>query len=458
MNPRIEAAISTDEMIVDLFAGAGGASEGIEAAAGRPADIAINHDAAAIRMHQTNHPDTKHFISDIWEVDPREATGGRPVGLLWMSPDCKHFSRAKGQTPVQASVRALADVLHTWIEKAPPRIIILENVQEFEGWGPLLETEKGLRPDPDRVGETFRAWLAKIVNAGYSVDFKPMNAADYGAATTRVRLFLIARRDRDAVIFPEATHDKKAADGLEPWIPVANVINWEHPTKSIFNRTRPLAEATMNRIAMGLERYVTNGDPYIVRHGHYSKRTGAGIRPGAGAGLFRGQGLDAPIGTICATNDKNLVVPWLVKHYGGMVGNPMSDTLGTITTRDSQSVADALLAPVDATDRGHDVAAFLVKYFGTAVGQSMRSPLGTLTTKDRYALIQVHGQPYRIIDVRMRMLQPDELYKAQGFRADYIHTHDYDGRKFTKTEQIRFVGNSVCPAAAEALVGAQVAA
>ena len=209
---------------------------------------------------------------------------------------------------------------------------------------------------------------------------------------------------------------------------------------------------------MGSERYVSNGDPFIVRHGHYSKKTGAGLVPGKGAGLFRGQSLDNPLATICATNDKNLVVPWLIKNYGGMVGNPITDTLGTVTARDSQSLAAALIAPEGATDRSAAVHAFLLKYYGTAVGQSMKAPLHTITTKDRFALIQVHGTPYRIIDIGFRMLQPGELYRAQGFPSTYQHEVDAEGVAFTKTKQTALCGNSVSPPVAEALIAEQMAA
>jgi DNA (cytosine-5)-methyltransferase 1 len=448
----------TGELVIDNFAGGGGASTGIEAAIGRPCDIAINHNADAIRMHQANHPETRHYVEDIWQVDPREACSGLPVGLVWFSPDCTHFSRARGYKPV---IRGLAWTVVRWAKAVAPRVMVMENVEEFQTWGPLIEVERNgetvQMPDPDRKGETFERWVAKLRDLGYAIEFRSLNAADYGAPTTRRRLFMIARRDRmqDQVVFPEATHGK----GRDlPWVPAHEVIDWTLNCPSIFTRKRKLADATMNRIAMGVERYVSNGDPFIVRHGHYSKRTGAGLLPGKGAGLFRGQSLDDPLATICATNDKNLVVPWLIKHYGGMVGNPMTDTIGTVTARDSQSLAAALLAPEGATDRSAQVNAFLLKYYGTAVGQSMKQPLHTITTKDRFALIEVLGTPYRIIDIGMRMLQPGELYSAQGFPTGYQHEVDGEGVAFTKTQQIALCGNSVAPPVAEAIVAEQMAA
>ena len=416
-------------------------------------------------MHEANHPETKHYREDIWQVDPREACSGLPVGLVWFSPDCTHFSKARGYKPVEKKIRGLAWTVVRWAKAVRPRVMVLENVEEFESWGPTITVRKRIKgvmqdvemPDPKRAGQTFRQWAAKLRDLGYAIEFRVLNAADYGAPTTRRRLFMVARRDRmqDQIVFPDGTH----GEGRElPWIPAHEVIDWSIPVPSIFTRKRPLVQATMNRIAMGIERYVVKGQPFIVRHGHYSTKSGAGLVPGAGAGLFRGQGLDKPLATICATNDKNLVVPWLIKNYGGMVGNPMTDTVGTVTARDSQAWGSALLAPEGMEDRSRQVAAFLLKYYGTAVGQSMRQPVGTLTTKDRFALIEVHGEPYRIVDIGFRMLQPNELYHAQGFPSTYQHREDADGKAFTKTQQIALCGNSVAPPVAEAIVREQMAA
>jgi DNA (cytosine-5)-methyltransferase 1 len=486
------------ELVIDCFAGGGGATSGIEAAIGRPVDIALNHNEHAIRMHETNHPETRHYVEDIWAVDPRVACGGLPVGLVWMSPDCKHFSRAKGTVPVDKKVRGLAWAALRWAKAVKPRMFVLENVEEFQDWGPLRwdAAKGGYVPDPDKKGLTFKIWLGKLRGQGYAIEYRSIMAADHGTPTTRKRLFIVARRDRTEITFPDATHSKKG-NGLLPWVPAHAVLDFDYECKSIFNRKRPLAPATMNRIAMGIPKFVTGGDPYIVRHGHYSKRTGAGLVPGKGAGLFRGQSIHQPLATVCATNDKNLVVPllapftvncsnassrfrgqsiekplgtvmtkahhglvipWLIKHYGGMTGNDIRQTVGTITSRDSQALAKALLVPAGATDRSAQVNAFLIKYYGTGVAHSVKNPLDTVTTKDRFALVEVLGTPYRIVDIGMRMLQPRELYRAQGFAEDYQIDVDLYGRGFTKTQQTAMVGNSVCPQVAQAVIEEQLAA
>ena len=436
------------ELVVDNFAGGGGASTGLERAIGRPVDIAINHDSKAIALHKANHPETKHYCENIWKVDPREACAGRPVGIAWFSPDCTHFSRAKGTAPVKKEIRGLAWVVVRWAKTVAPRVIVLENVEEFETWGPLL----GDRPDPARKGETFRKWLAKLTDLGYSIEFRSLVAADYGAPTLRKRLYLIARRDGGALTWPGASH------GLgrpEAWKPAHEIIDWDLPCPSIFERRRPLAEGTLRRIAKGIHRYVIGTrQPFIVRHGHYSKRTGAGLREGCGAGTFRGQSLEDPLATICATNDKNLVLPHLTKHYGGMVGHEVDRPIGTITGKDHHALTAALLrqANVPAQERRPaEVRAFLTKYYGTGGGQPLLEPLHTVTSKDTFGLVQVAGQSYQIADIGMRMLQPRELFDAQGFPADYLIDLEVKGRRLSKADQTRMAGNSVCPDVAEAI-------
>lgn len=555
--PQIRASFALPgELVVDNFAGGGGASTGIEAALGRPVDIAINHDAAAIAMHKANHPETKHYQEDIWQVDPREAAAGRPVGLLWASPDCTHFSRAKGTQPRKKEIRALAWVVIRWAETVRPRCILLENVEEFQTWGPLGEDG---RPDPTQLGADFRAWLAKLVDLGYQVAFRTLVAADYGSPTTRRRLFLIARCDGGPLVFPEPTHGKACPN---PWRPAAEVIDWSLPCPSIFDRPRPLAEATLKRIAAGIRRFVieaadpfiiplthqgdrrthsihepvrtvtganrgelalvnpflakyhggehghTRGqgleeplrtldtsnrfalvEPFIVRHGHYSTITGAGLREGCGAGTFRGQQLDAPLGTVCATNDKHLVVPFVAKHFGGPNGHqtpgaPVSAPLSAVTAKDHHGLAAAFLTKFYGTSTGSgmqmplptvtagggrggghlaEVRAFLLKYYSggekasEAQQQSLFAPLHTVTTKARFGLVTVHGEQYEIVDIGMRMLQPHELFAAQGFPATYdITCESTRGRPLTKTEQTALAGNSVCPDVARALVAANL--
>lgn len=513
--PAIRAAFDMlpGELAIDSFAGGGGASTGIEAAIGRPCDLAINHDPAAIAMHKANHPETKHACENIWEVDPRQACAGRAVGLAWFSPDCTHFSRAKGTKPLKKEIRGLAWVVIRWAKSVRPRVILLENVQEFQTWGPLGEDG---RPDKGRSGETFRAWLAQLVDLGYQVEFRTLVAADHGAPTTRKRLYLIARCDGRPIVWPNETHGEGCAN---PWRAASEVIDWSLPCPSIFERKRPLAEATMRRIAAGIRRYVvgaadpfiltyygqsigresaaplptvTSRDrfalvtPFIVRHGHYSTITGAGLRPGCGAGTFRGQPLSKPLATVCATNDKHVVVPVIVKHFGGGPnGKPappisVRGPLGAITAVDHHGLVAAFMtkfygtstpmsAPLptvtaNAKGGGHlaEVRAFLLKYHGgerhAARGQQLSLPLRTVDTANRFALVEVHGERYQIVDIGMRMLQPHELFAAQGFPSDYIICPEYNGKPLTKTAQIRLVGNSVCPPVAHAIVHANARA
>jgi DNA (cytosine-5)-methyltransferase 1 len=469
--PQIRASFE-DELVVDSFAGGGGASTGIEAALGRPIDIAINHDAEAIAMHQANHPRTRHYCENVWEVDPVEACGGRPVGLAWFSPDCKHFSRAKGTALRDQKIRGLAWVVIRWARTVRPRVICLENVAEFQTWGPL---DNAGQPVKEKAGRTFRMWVGKLRALGYQVEFRELVAADYGTPTTRRRLFMVARCDGQPIVWPAPSHGKGRA---QKWQPAASIIDWSLPCPSIFGRSKPLAEATLRRIATGVERFVLGtahpfvmkyhgGDagqaervhplgeplrtldasnrfalvePFLVRHGHYSTITGAGLREGCGAGTFRGQQLGLPLATVCATNDKHLVVPFIAKHYGGVVGHDARSTLGTVTAQDHHSLVEA----------------FLIKYYGTGTPASAQLPLGTVTARDRFALVTVHGEPYRIVDLGMRMLQPHELFAAQGFPRDYDIAPIHNGKPLTKTAQTRLAGNSVCPQLSEAIVAANV--
>jgi DNA (cytosine-5)-methyltransferase 1 len=446
------------ELIVDSFAGGGGASTGMEAATGRPVDVAINHNPKAIAMHAANHPHTRHYTCDVWEVDPREATRGQPVGLAWFSPDCRHFSRAKGAKPVRKEIRGLAWVAVRWAQQVRPRVIILENVTEFETWGPL---DAHGRPREDAKGETFKRWVRKLRQLGYAVEWRYLVAADYGAPTTRRRLYLVARCDGLPIVWPDATH----GEGLLPYVPAHAVIDWSLRCPSVFERTRPLADATLDRLAEGIRRFVlTAAEPFILRHGHYSTRTGAGLRhiPG-GPGTWRGQSLHQPMTTVCATDDRHLVAPHVVKHYGGVYGHRADATLGTITARDHHSLCTTLLERAGAVaptgERSDQVAAFLAKYYGTgSVGQDVREPLHTITSKARFAVVQVEGVPHRIADVGMRMLSPRELYRAQGFPDSYVIDQGVGGRRLSKADQIAMCGNSVSPFAAEAITRAQLSA
>ncbi|MEP6651799.1 MAG: DNA cytosine methyltransferase [Myxococcales bacterium] len=327
------------ELVVDNFAGGGGASTGIEAAINRPVDIAINHSPEAIAMHKANHPGTKHYCENIWEVDPVEACAGRPVGLAWFSPDCTHFSRAKGTQPVKKEIRGLAWVVVRWAETVRPRVILLENVEEFQTWGPVVDG----RPDPARMGETFREWTAKLTSLGYTLEFRTLVAADYGTPTTRKRLFLIARRDASGISWPAPTH---GAGRAAPWRAAAEIIDWSLPCLSIFERTRPLADATLKRIATGIRRYILEAaNPFVVPLTHQGDarantvaeplRTVTADHRGElalvepfifGVGGRMGQSpprsVDRPYQTITAKGDAALAFPFLVRHghYSHLTG------------------------------------------------------------------------------------------------------------------------------------------
>jgi DNA (cytosine-5)-methyltransferase 1 len=396
-------------LIVDNFAGGGGASTGIEAALGRSVSIAIDHSPAALAMHAANHPGTQHRCESVWAVDPIEACAGRPVDLAWFSPDCTHFSRAKGAAPKCSKRRALASVVIRWARTVRPRVVVLENVEEFLTWGPLDEHGQ---PDPRKAGRSFRCWLGKLRAQGYTVEWRVLCAADFGAPTTRRRLFLVARCDGEAIRWPTPTHGK----GRTPWRTAAEIIDWSIPCPSIFGRKKPLAEATQKRIAEGLRRYVLNTKPFL-----------------------RGD-----------------VAAFVTKHYGGVYGQQAELPLGTITGRDHHALTTATLAK---TLGKHDVRGWLIKYYGgsgrpESQQQSLLEPLHTVTGTARFGLVMVSGEPYEIVDIGMRMLAPHELFAAQGFPGDYRLDCDLGGKPLTKTQQIELCGNSVAPPVAEAIVRA----
>lgn len=467
-------------LIIDSFAGGGGASTGIEAALGRPVDIAINHDYAAIMMHKANHPHTRHYCEDVWEVDPREATGGRPVDLMWASPDCKHFSKAKGGKPVDKKIRGLAWVVVKWAREVRPRIIILENVEEFQTWGPL----RGNRPCPERKGQTFSLFIGRLKRLGYQVDWRELVACDYGAPTSRRRLFLIARCDGEPIVWPKATHGDPdsllvKSGMLKPWRSAAEIIDWSIPCPSIFTRKKPLVENTMRRIARGLSRFVLEEpDPYLVE-------VGGGLaapfisQSYAGGYKCAGRNMAQPLPTVTAVDHNNLVAPYLIPvGYGENKGQAprVKDArlpLNTVVASNKHFLAAPFLSryygkstggsvkkPLNTiTSQGDHIAevrAFLIKYYGQGYGQSLKMPLDTVTGHDRFGLVTVQGVDYQIVDIGMRMLEPRELYNAHGFSPDYIIDRGADGKPMTKKEQVAKVGNSVVPVMAEALVKANM--
>lgn len=396
-----------DELVVDSFAGGGGASTGIEQALGRPVDVAINHDPQAIAMHRINHPSTTHYTESVFKVDPEAITGNQPVGLLWASPDCTHHSKAKGGAPRSPRVRGLAWVVIRWARRVKPRVIMLENVEEFEDWGPLLDDG---RPCPERRGTTFRLWVNQLRAAGYAVEWRQLRACDYGAPTTRKRLFVAARRDGLPIVWPRATHGL----GLRPYRTAAECIDWSLPCPSIFERARPLAENTMRRIAAGVRRYLMDAaNPFV-----------------------------APVGN---------VVAFLAKHYTGVVGQSLTRPIGTVTTVDHHSLVTVSMHGPHA-----DAArSFITKYYGNERdGLGLNEPPHTITTVDRFGLVTVRGESNTVSDIGMRMLAPRELYRAQGFPDSYRIDMGADGRALTQRAQVRMCGNSVCPPIAAALVRA----
>lgn len=535
------------ERIIDSFAGGGGASKGIEFALGRSPDIAINHDRHALAMHEQNHPKTLHVLEDVWKANLRKLTKGVPVGMLWASPDCKHFSRAKGGKPVAKEIRSLAWTVCKWAEQVQPRVIFLENVREFEDWGPLIplwtcrecdwkgtegqatlirvrrrcprceslklmQTEE-MVPCKDRKGQTFKRFCGRLRNLGYTLEHKNLDAADYGAPTHRRRLFLIARCDGEQIIWPEPTHGKsesesnrrgvrrssrRASQGsfdfvhqsLAPYRTAAECIDWEIPCPSIFERKRALAEKTGYRIAHGIKRYVLDDpQPFLVAVNHgesggrrwypldepfrtMSQKLGEALIVPTLVRQFGGSTANSitdPVATVTAggMGKTSLVSAYLAKHFGGMVGCRLDQPGPTTTMRGTQNqiVAANLIhlnhgdkqwssvtEPMRTLTTGNHAAlvySFLVKYFGTAIGQSLLEPLGSVTTKERYGLVTVtiDGELYVIVDIGMRMLTPRELARAQGFPDDYILPK-------AKTRATAAIGNSVCPPIARAIVAA----
>lgn len=414
-------------LIIDSFAGGGGASTGIKMATGRDPDIAINHNAEAMAMHRANHPNTKHYIEDIWGVDPIAVTEGQPVDLMWLSPDCTHFSRAKGSAPKSPRIRGLANVVFTWILYVRPRIIILENVEEFKDWGPLDENDKIIEA---LKGKLFNRYINSLKWWGYHVDYRKLTACDYGAPTSRKRFFLIARCDGRPVTWPSKTHGPGTGN---PYKTAAECIDWSIPCPSIFNRDKQLADNTLRRIAKGVVKFVINNpDPFIVSFKNGNQ--------------------------IC---EVNYPLPTQTsKDTFGLVEAKLSPFLTEHANASSQRVFSAdepLLATVMPGGGGKTglVSAFITKYYGNEKdGCRLTEPMDTITGKDRMGLVTVTigGENYIITDIGLRMLQPRELFNAQGFPADYIIDPVYKGRPMTKTAQVRMCGNSVCPPVAEALV------
>ncbi|HEY9544861.1 MAG TPA: DNA cytosine methyltransferase [Solimonas sp.] len=406
-------AFDLHELIVDSFAGGGGASTGIERALGRYVDVAVNHDGEALAMHEINHPRTAHIREDVWKINPRGALGGRQIGLLWASPDCKHFSKAKGGKPVSKRIRGLAGVVVKWARHCKPRVIMLENVEEFETWGPLQLVDGQWYPDPARKGETFDLFVGKLRRLGYKVEWKPMRACDYGAPTIRKRLFLVARRDGLPIVWPSPTHGK----GLIPYRTAAECIDWSIPCPSIFERKRPLAEATLKRIARGVMRYVVDAaNPFIVPIANY----GAGLRVNAA---------DEPLTTITA-NPKGgahaVVVPTLV-GVGSRAGQSRPRGLDEPTATTKTKYDTALVAATMIQAAHGEGKPDGVKRWGSGTVTS-KAPAGTMTASGSHAVVatflaQHNTMPHGGVHAGHDARSPVSTVSSTGAQQQVVTSH-----------------------------------
>lgn len=567
-----------DEIVVDFFCGGGGAGTGLEMGLGRPVTVAKNHNPAAISMHTANHPAARHYTTDVFEGDPDEECQGRPVGWFHMSPDCTHHSQAAGGQPRKREIRNLSWIGLKWGGKKKPRVISLENVKQILHWGPLIAKrdkatgrvmkldgtvaapgervpvhQQFLVPNPKRRGITWRRFVHLLEGMGYQVEWRIIKACDFGAPTSRERLFMIARCDGQPIVWPEPTHAKKPSKDQQKWRTAADCIDWTVPSKSIFGRKKALADATLRRVAKGMKKFVIDSpQPFIVPIANWSgelaqsadeplrtvtswprggsfamaspvilpathqgaDRVNDPAEPlptvtaanrgelmmaspmmvGTGGPSFSGKPVpaDQPVGTLLTQNHRALVAAFIEQANGGFNTTPAKgadEPMSTVTNTGSQQrLATASLAtlrrncigraidePVPTMTAGAEhhallkytlspeheegalrVAAFLVSYYGASHASDANEPLPTITTKDRLALVTVYvkGTPYVIVDICLRMLQPHELYRAQGFPASYIIDKGADGKPFTKTEQVHMCGNSVSPPPMAALARA----
>ncbi|MEC4239099.1 DNA cytosine methyltransferase [Pseudomonas sp. DSV-1] len=604
-----------DEIVVDFFCGGGGAGTGLEMGLGRTVTVAKNHSPAAISMHTVNHPHAKHFTTDVFEGDPDTECSGRAVGWFHMSPDCTHHSQAAGGQPRKREIRNLSWIGLKWAGKKRPRVISLENVKQILHWGPLVAkrckatgrvvklggeiakpgevvpvSEQFLVPNQKRRGQTWSVFVAELQRLGYVVEWRVIKACDFGAPTSRERLFMIARCDGQSIVWPEPTHAKNPAKGQQKWRTAAECIDWTIPSKSIFGRKKDLAPATLRRVAKGMHKFVLDAaNPFIVPIANWSgesvQSTAEPLRTvtsypkggafsvvspvlvGAGGPMYSGKpvavdqpvgtlmtqnhralaaaalvqlgngdkpgsaprsaDLGQPLGTIMASGDKYAVATALMAQMNGgfntTAAKSIEDPMTTVTNTGSQqqlvtanlvhlrgncdardlndplhtisaggthhglmtafldrqfgaSIGQSLDEPAPTITAGGGgksslvelqlspeveagalrVAAFLISYYGTSDAGDIAAPTPTITTRDRLALVTVtiKGTPYVIVDICLRMLQPAELYKAQGFPGDYIISHGADGKPFTKTQQVHMCGNSVSPPPMAALARA----
>lgn len=459
-----------DEIIVDNFAGGGGASTGIELATGRPVAIAINHDPDAILMHKTNHPYTEHIQASVWDVDPVEVCRGRKVGLAWFSPDCKHFSKAKGAALVDRNIRGLAWIVLRWAGTVRPRVIILENVEEFVTWGPV---RKG-KPIKKKAGQTFRQWKSQLEALGYVVEYRELVAADYGAPTTRKRFVLVARCDGKPIVWPERTHaprdsEEVRAGKLLPWRSAAEIIDWDIPGYSVFatkaeikekygvNAVRPLAENTMRRVIRGVDKFtVKSGTPFIVECNH------------GGDGHTRG--VQEPVNTITGKYTggvcEPIMSPFTFSNTGGSVGTDTGDPVHTIRTAGGQILSAANLIQyhteqtenvrangvsgpiptVDTSNRYGLATANLVEYFGNGKAIGVNEPMHTVTSHDREALTLAHIVEFKGQDIGQHPDRPLRTIttSAGEFAVCHVYLAKNDGRDLMHWPEIRALLNKHC--------------
>lgn len=493
------------ELIVDNFAGGGGASTGIEMATGYSVDIAINHDPEAIRMHKVNHPNTKHYCENVWAVDPVKACEGHPVALAWFSPDCKHFSKAKGGKPKDKNIRGLAWVACRWAALVRPRVIMLENVEEFKSWGPL---NRGHHPIRAKQGDTFRQFVKQLNDLGYEVQFRELVAADYGAPTKRKRFFMIARCDGVPIMWPKPTHAPTDSEEvkmglLKPYVGAYTQLDFSLPCPSIFDTSeeikekygiravRPLAPKTMQRIARGLKKFVLdNPEPFIIQckfnNDAQDIRKPLGTITTIGSHLLVapylsvnrekhfGSDMREPIHTVTSNNQHMLMTPTLIQYHsetaqGEVRGQTIEEPIMTVDGSNRYGLVTSFLSKFYKTGIGQDereplhtvttsaghfgeVRAFLIKYYGEGTGQDIEQPLDTVTSRDRFGLVTIQGVEYQIVDIGLRMLEPKELYGCQGFPDDYIIDHDNTGKTYSRSEQVKRCGNAVCPPIPAAMV------
>lgn len=483
--------LRNNNLIIDCFAGGGGASVGIEMALGRKVDIAINHDPEAIKMHMVNHPQTIHLTEDIFKVDLEKIVDGRKVALMWASPDCTSHSKAKGGQPREKGLRILPWAVYKHAKAILPDVIIMENVEEIQKWGPL---DKDGHPIKEKEGQDYKAFIKAMKGIGYEFDCRELVAADYGAPTTRKRWYAIFRRDGLPIMWPEATHSKEGVGGLKKWVPVSTVLDFNNLGKSVFGRKKPLAEKTMNRIARGLRKFVfENPEPFIVQIGYgerkrqkprvnsIDKPLGTIVSSSSKHALVtpciiqyhsetaknevRGQSVEDPVMTIDTSNRYALVSAFISKFYKSGTGQSIAEPLHTITTSPGHfGQINVLMAEWEQLKAaGIDketaqkctwVSQFIMEYYGCGIGQSVNNPLHTVVTKDRFALITVLGNEYVILDIFLRMLTPEELKLAQGFPKDYTIDRDINYKPYPTKEQVARIGNSVVPIMAQKLVEA----